>query len=141
MEKERGNRRLAPWHVHPRALLGDPRLGVEAAQVWHEWTAFLKKEYDFVMTQEHEVYIKNFVLDKNLSWVDRRTFDLVRRHMVISKQWPPSMLTPDERLAYSLEETETPLDSWENRQWFARKSRELRPLPAPAAQRATGLNY
>jgi hypothetical protein len=69
------------------------------------WMESLYQNFNFVPSNADLQYIYNELFPRNnWSYVDQRSFDRARRHMVSIGRWPEPLLTADEKMARDIEQ-------------------------------------
>jgi hypothetical protein len=78
------------------------RMYAEGSPLHQEWMDHLYRRYAFVPTRADLEYLygttpgTGWFVRSNMSYVDRRSFDAAKRHMVSVGKWPESLLSADE---------------------------------------------
>lgn len=91
----------------------------EGSPLHHEWLTSLYEGFDgFRPTEADLDYIYNFAFPRNnLSYVDRRSFDFIRRHMCAIGKWDSNrLLTADEKLCAEIDALDYRNMSFDERQ-------------------------
>jgi hypothetical protein len=79
-----------------------------------EWIASLLSNFDFVPTEAEQKLAIQFCIQRGLSFLDRRTYDTVRKNMVARGLWPERCLTNADKAELLVESS--PAQTYDERQ-------------------------
>lgn len=106
----------------------------EARPIWQAWRESLLDNFGYVMDENVQRHAYQTFTDLNLSFLDRRSYDRVRLILVGQGLMPETCLTPEDKLARSIENASTPTENY-----FQRRNirdaisavKSLNPIPEP----------
>lgn len=107
-----------------RTMLANHLFSVEAKSVFDEWIASLGNNFDFVPTEDEQRLAIEFFVQRNLSFMNRKSYDDARRVLVARGIFPDRCLTNEDRAAILVEETDA--RSYQERQALKAKLALLR---------------
>jgi hypothetical protein len=90
-----------------RTLLAGQLFKGDAKQVFQEWVASLWNNFDFVPSEAEQKLAIEFCIQRNLSFLDRRTYDTCRRVLISRGIFPERCLTNADRADMSIETADT----------------------------------
>jgi hypothetical protein len=85
----------------------------QAKLLWLDWLRSLKTNFAYTMPEEVQREAILLFQKNNFSFLNRASYDTIRRQLVRTGAMPQSALTEDEILAGSIENEDT--QSWEGR--------------------------
>lgn len=107
-----------------RTILANHLFSVDAKSVFDEWITSLSNNFDFIPTEDQQRFAIDLFIEKNLSFLSRRSYDDVRKVLVARGIFPERCLTNDDRAAILVESTDA--RSYQERQDLKAKLALLR---------------
>jgi hypothetical protein len=107
-----------------RTLLANYLFSVDAKSVFDEWIASLSNNFDFMPTEDQQRAALDIFIERNLSFLSRKSYDDVRKVLVARGMFPERCLTNEDRAAILVEATDA--RSYQERQDLKAKLALLR---------------
>jgi hypothetical protein len=105
-------------------MLAHHVFSVEAKTVFDEWIGSLSNNFDFVPTPDQQRAAIDLFIERNLSFLSRKSYDDVRKVLVARGIFPERCLTSEDRAAILIEATDA--RSYQERQDLKAKLALLR---------------
>jgi len=97
----------------------------EVAPLVQEWEASLYQHFRLVLTSEDRKRITAMFRKFNLSWSNKKSYDIIRRTMVSQGFWSDTALTAEEKEAIAWEKRTERSDTFEARRELANRLQQF----------------